>query len=84
MNPAVVYHPGELLAEELQARKMTQTELAKRMGRPKQAISEIIHGKKNITPETALQLEAVLGTPAHVWTRMTADYKLYLARKELE
>ena len=72
--------PGETLAEELEARGMTQTELARRMGRPSQVISEIVRGVKKITPETALQLEEVLAIPAHVWTRLEADYQLNRAR----
>ena len=48
--------PGELLEEELDARGMTQHDLAARMGRPVQAINEIIRGKKQITHDTALEL----------------------------
>lgn len=78
--PDVATHPGEILAEELAARNMTQVDLARQMGRPVQAINEIIHGKKEITPETALQLQEALGIPAHVWTRLEADYRLTKAR----
>ena len=39
-------HPGQYLAEELEARSMTQKALAERMGRPLKTISEIINGKK--------------------------------------
>ena len=56
--------PGELLDEELEARGMTQRELAARLGRPAQTINEIIKVKKAITPDTALGLEAVLGIDA--------------------
>jgi len=43
---------------------MSQAELAQRMGRPLQMISEIVQGKKAITAETALQLERATGVPA--------------------
>ena len=59
---------------------MTQAELARRTGRPGQAINEIVRGAKEITPETALQLERVLGVPAHVWVRLEADYRYNLVR----
>ncbi len=72
--------PGELLAEELEARGMTQKELADRTGRPGQKISEIIHGKKSITYDTALELEKVLGIPAHFWVNLEASYQLTKAR----
>lgn len=72
--------PGELLAETLQSLGLKQAELARRTGRPVQAINEIVKGVKEITPETALQFERVLGVPAHIWTRLEADYRQSLAR----
>lgn len=72
--------PGELLAETLQSLGLNQAELARRTGRPVQAINEIVKGVKEITPETALQLERVLGVPAHIWTRLEADYRQTLTR----
>jgi HTH-type transcriptional regulator/antitoxin HigA len=72
--------PGELLAEELEARGMTQRELADRTGRPGQKISEIINGKKSITYDTALELEKVLGIPAQFWVNLEASYQLTKAR----
>ncbi len=71
--------PGETLADELEARGMTQVELAKAMGRPAQAISEIIRGKKRITADTALQFERVLGIPAYIWVGLQGRYELTLA-----
>ena len=73
--------PGETLSDELHARKMTQTELASRMGRPPKVISQIVAGKKAITAETAIQLESALeGISAMTWLRMEARYRLTLAR----
>ena len=72
--------PGEVLAEELEARGMTQRELAARLGRPAQAVNEIIKGKKAITAETALELEKALGIGAHFWANLEADYRITLAR----
>ena len=63
---------------------MSQADLARRMGRPSQAINEIAHGKKAITPETAIQLEKVTGVPAHVWTGLEEEYRLILAQEEEE
>src|SRR5437867_2919060 len=78
--PDIAIPPGETLAETLDALGLTQAELARRAGRPVQAISEILQGKKEITPETALELERVLGVPAHVWIRLEADYRIVKAR----
>lgn len=80
--PDIAIAPGELLAETLETLGMSQAELARRAGRPVQAINEIIRGTKEITPETALQLERVLGVPAHIWTRLEADYRYTKARLE--
>ena len=73
--------PGEVLEEELEARGMTQRELAARLGRPPQAINEIIRAKKSITPETAIGLGKVLGIDAQFWASLEADYRMTLARK---
>jgi addiction module HigA family antidote len=71
-----------LLEEELEVRGMTQRELAKRTGRPVQVINEIVRGKKTITHETALELEKVLGIPAHVWINLESIYRMTLARNQ--
>lgn len=78
--PESVAPPGETLAEIVADRGMTQAELAERMGRPKKTISEIVGGKAEITPETALQLERVLGVPASFWSNLERHYRDSLAR----
>jgi addiction module HigA family antidote len=78
--PDVAIPPGETLAEEIEARGMSQSELARQMNRPVQAINEIINGGKAITAETALQLEEVLGIPGSFWVRLEADYRYNKAR----
>ena len=79
-NPDAVTAPGETLADLLDERCMSQAELAKRMGRPAKTINEIVKGKAAVTPETALQLEKVLETPAEYWLTHEAKYRTYLAR----
>ncbi len=75
--PDVAIPPGEYLAEEIEARGMSQKELAKRMGRPVNTMNEIVNGKKAITAETALQLEAVMPEiPARFWLNLETDYQL--------
>ena len=74
-------HPGEVLAEELEARGMTQRALAEAIGRPEQVVSEIIHGKKGITAETALQLSDVFGVSAEFWMNLQTSYGLTMARQ---
>jgi HTH-type transcriptional regulator/antitoxin HigA len=75
--PDIAIPPGEYLAEEIEARGISQKELAKRMRRPLNAINEIIHGKKAITALTALQLEeAMPEIPARFWLNLETDYQL--------
>jgi HTH-type transcriptional regulator/antitoxin HigA len=76
--------PGEYLLEAVIEKGLTQSDLARRMGRPEQKINEIVKGSKAITPDTALQLELVLGVPAHIWTGLEADYQLIRARQQAQ
>jgi HTH-type transcriptional regulator / antitoxin HigA len=73
--------PGEILIEALEDRRMTQSELARRMGRPIKTINEIIHGKAALTPDTAIQLERTLGISASFWNNLEARYREHLAHQ---
>ena len=79
--PDYVSPPGETLLETIEALGMSQAALAERTGRPKKTINEIINGKSSITPETALQLERVVGVPASFWNKRESNYREFLARK---
>ena len=81
-SPDVVSPPGETLKETLEALGMSQAELADRMGRPKKTINEIIKGKAALTPETALQLERVLGIPGGFWTNRDYHFREFLAKRQ--
>ena len=81
-RPQTVSPPGETLAETLEELEMSQAELARRMGRPTKTINEIIQGKAAILPETALQLENVLGIPASFWMAREMAYRTALARSQ--
>jgi HTH-type transcriptional regulator/antitoxin HigA len=78
--PARPTAPGVVLRRELDARGWTQKDLAAILDRPAQVITEIIRGTKQITPETALELGAALGTPADLWTNLETAYRLQVAR----
>ena len=73
--------PGRLLKVTLEGAGMSQRQLAKAMGRPPNAISEIVLGRKSITAKTAIELEDVLGVPASTWLHAEADYRLALERQ---
>jgi HTH-type transcriptional regulator/antitoxin HigA len=74
--PAEVFPPGEIIKEELDERGWTQAELADIMGRPPRVVSEIIAGKRAITPETAKGLAAAFGTGATLWINLEGLYQL--------
>lgn len=82
--PDHVSLPGESLQELLDERQMSQAELADRTGRPRKMINEIVKGKAPITPETALQLERVLGVAASFWGELERNYRDHLAREQEE
>jgi HTH-type transcriptional regulator / antitoxin HigA len=80
-SPDCAIPPGETLLEALEAKGMTQAELAKRTGRPAKTINEIVKGKAAITAETAIQFERVLGIPASFWTNLERNYQENRARQ---
>ena len=83
-RPFVVYPPGEIIREEIEARGWSQAEFAGIIGRPYQVVNGIINGKRELTPETALQIGAALGTSAEMWLRMEAEYRLFLASQKIK
>lgn len=77
--PARPVPPGRILRRELDERGWTQQDLADILGRPVQAISQIIQGRKQITPETAIELSQAFGTSPDFWTNLEAAYRLRVA-----
>lgn len=76
--------PGDTILETLEHTKMTQVELAERMGKTPSKINDIISGKEPITVTTALQLEKVLGIDAQYWLNREMLYREKLTRLEQE
>lgn len=83
LRPARVFPPGAHLLDELQARGLKQADLVDMLGRPKQFVSELINGKRQLTVETSLQLQAALGISARMWMNLENHYRLWLAEKEM-
>lgn len=76
--------PGATIKEQLEDRGMSQKEFAARMGMSEKHISKLINGEVQLTPETAVKLEMVLGVPAKFWNNLEADYreKIIMADEE--
>ena len=77
-------HPGEvLLADFLEPLGVTQHRLAVSLGVPPRRISEIVHGKRRISADTALRLARYFGTSERFWINLQARYDLELERDRL-
>jgi addiction module HigA family antidote len=73
-------HPGEILLEEfLNPMGITQYRLAKTISVPARRINEIVHGKRAISPDTALRLSRALGTSDRFWMNLQSRYDLDIA-----
>ena len=75
-------HPGEHLAEELNALEMSAAELARRLNVPTNRITEILNGRRAITGDTALRLAHFFGTTAEFWLNLQSLYEIRVARQK--
>ena len=80
MTTAEPIHPGEHLAEILDELDITQYRLAKTIGVPQVRISEIVHGRRAITADSALRIGKALGTTPEFWLNLQRMYDLDVAR----
>ena len=70
-------HPGEVLQEEfLEPFDITAYRLAKEIKIPQTRISQILHGRRRITADTALRLSEFFGNSAQFWLGLQDDYDL--------
>lgn len=69
-----IIHPGETIKEILEERQMNQEELAIRTGFSPKHVSEVVNGKKGISPSFAKSLEYVFGIPASFWINLQGIY----------
>lgn len=76
-------HPGEILADELEARDLTAAELARTLSVPPNRITQIINGKRKVSGDTALRLGKYFGTGAEFWMNLQIQYDLKLARRDI-
>ena len=76
-------HPGEQLAEELEALGMSAAELARQLQVPTNRITGIINGQRAITGDTALRLGHFFGTSPEFWLNLQSLYELRLAKQKV-
>ncbi len=75
-------HPGEILADELVARNLSASQLARELDVPANRMSEIVSGRRAVSADTALRLSAYLGTSARFWLNLQTSYDLACARRD--
>lgn len=82
LQPSTPIHPGEILKDELDARGLSQRKFASIIGMSYSALNELVNGKRPMTAEDALKVEAATGIPAHLWVDMQAAYTMQMARRD--
>jgi addiction module HigA family antidote len=78
----IAIHPGEHLAEELEALEMSASELARKLDVPPNRITGILNGQRGLTGDTALRLAHFFGTSAEFWLNLQSLYDLRMAEKK--
>lgn len=84
LTAAIMIHPGEILADELEARELKKSVFAMDNRIYPSHLSDILKGRRNISAAIALKLEKALGIDAAFWMRLQVDYDLATEREKLE
>ena len=79
---AVTIHPGEHLAEELEALEMSAAELARKIAVPTNRVTQILNGTRSITGDTALRLGHFFGTSPQFWLNLQTLYDVRIAERK--
>lgn len=75
-------HPGEVLKDEIEYRKISQRKLAEEIGMPYTALNEILNARRPVTTTTAYLFEAALDVPAESLLRLQLKYDMYMAKSD--
>lgn len=79
----VPVHPGRILKREIAARGLSANRLAISLRLPSNRITEILNGKRGISPDTALRLGRYFGNNARFWLNLQTAFDLAVAEREL-
>ena len=82
LMPSSPIHPGEMLKDELEARGISQRKFASLIDVSYSVLNEVINGKRPISTEYALKIEAATGIAADFWLGLQADYNMQTARRD--
>jgi antitoxin HigA-1 len=76
--------PGEILWKEfMEPLGLSQNKLARDIDVPVTRISDIIHGRRGITADSALRLSVYFGTTAEFWLNLQTRYELKVSRRDI-
>ncbi len=75
-------HPGEILKDEIEYRKISQRKLASKIGMSPTALNEILNGKRSVTTTTAYLIEAALDVPATMLLNLQMRYDMQVAQSD--
>lgn len=80
VTPSVPIHPGEMIKDEIEYRGISQKALAAEIGVAPSVLNEVLNGKRAVTTEYALLLEAALGIEADLWLKLQMEYNKQIVR----
>ena len=75
-------HPGEVLKDEIQYRKISQSKLAIQMGISYKVLNDILNERRPLTTTTAMLFEAALDVPADSLMRIQLKYNMQVAGED--
>lgn len=76
-------HPGLVLLQEcIQPSGLTITQSAEALGVTRNTLSELVNGKRGISPEMAVRLSQVFGGTEQGWLLQQAQYDLAQVRRD--
>jgi addiction module HigA family antidote len=75
-------HPGEVLKDEIEFRKLSQSRLAKQMGMSYKILNDILNERRPLTITTAMMFEAALDVPADSLMHLQLKYNMQIAQKD--
>ena len=82
LKPFQPTHPGEVLKDELEYRGISQRGLAKEIGISYSTFNEMLNGKRSLSPELAMMMEAALGVDAAPLLAMQNEYDMLMAERD--
>ncbi len=84
-GPLPLIPPGEVLAEDFMVPlDVSQNGLARALDIPPGRVNDIVHGRRSITPDTAVRLAIYFGTSVDFWINLQAQHDTRVARRDLQ